>query len=237
MTISSPQNVQFEAVSNRVAGTLANTEPTSIAPFKLIDSAAPFAQVVVGDVVVLTDYPGTFATVTVVDSTTQLTLDKDIIKTTSDYYRVLTADLAFKVIQDGTDYNFLRLFSLSSRVDTSSTEDVEYTVSGCRVVSVDSPTQLTTDLPMGGYQGMAVTTKKKVFCNVETIDVFYLSGSEIVLAGYKFADNNYASIYPNPAEAGLADVAAAISKSVGGGYSNDSPINTRTFGAFGAFEY
>lgn len=243
MTISFPQHLNFDAVSNLVAGTEAGTEPTSIAAFKLIDSAAPFAQVVVGDVVVLADHPGTFATVTVVDSITELTLDKDIIKGVGDYYLVLTADLAFKVVQDGTDYNFLQLFSPGSRVDTDATEDLNYTLSGCGVVSVDSPTQLTTDIPMGGYNSIYVTTDKKAFCNVESIDVFYLGDEEIVLTGYKFEEDNYASITTNPdiwsneSQGSLDDVADAISKSVAGGYRNDSPINIRTFGAAAEFSY
>lgn len=243
MTISFPQHLNFDAVSNLVAGTEAGTEPTSIAAFKLIDSSAPFAQVVVGDVVVLIDYPGTFATVTAVDSITELTLDKDIIKGVGDYYFVLTADLAFKVIQDGTDYNFLQLFSPGSRVDTNATEDISYTLSGCGVVSVDSPTQLTTDIPMGGYNSIYVTTDKKAFYNVESIDVFYLGDEEIVLTGYKFEEDNYASITTNPdiwsnePQGSFDDVADAISKSVAGGYRNDSPINIRTFGAAAEFSY
>jgi hypothetical protein len=239
MTISFPQNVSFNAVSSRVAGTEFAIEPTAIAPFKVINTAGTtFSQVAVGDVVCIYDYPGTFATVTVVDSATELTLDKDIIKGTSDYYLVLTADSAFKVIQDGTDHNFLQLFSPGSRVDTEATEDLNYTVSGCGVVSVDSPTQLTTDIPMGGYDFIHVTTDKKAFCNVENIDVFYISNDEIVLTGYKFEDFEYPAILTDLEPQGsLDDVVDAISKSVAGGYRNDSPINTRTFGATVRFTF
>ena len=92
---------------------------------------------------------------------------------------------------------------------------------------------------MGGYEIIDITTDKKSFFNVECLDVFYLNSDNdaIVLTGYKFQQNNYASVPSNGNPAGLEDIADAVSNSVGGGYRNNSPVNTRTFGAAALFEY
>ncbi len=238
MTISLPQNVQVNEVSARVSGTDVSNEPSSVVANKLVDTANNFTSVAIGDVVVLIDTPGTFTTVTALDSTTELSLAKDIIKSTDDNYFVLTAADAFKIVQNGTLLNFLQLFSVGSAVDFNDGEVITKTLSGCLVTSVDSSTQLTTDLPMGGYgEEVFITTKNKIFFNVEALDVFYADtgNEEIALTGYAFDNMNYASVYSDTMPSSLEDIAEAVSEAVGGGYRNNAPINTRTLGATAAF--
>jgi limonene-1,2-epoxide hydrolase len=65
---------------------------TSVSANKLVDSAAPFADVKVGDIVFNTT-AGTSATVTAVDSTSQLTLNADIFTVAAQSYTVYTQQL------------------------------------------------------------------------------------------------------------------------------------------------
>ena len=67
---------------------------TSVIANKLVDSAAPFADVKVGDIVLNTT-AGTSATVTAVDSTSQLTLNADIFTAIPGNYILYTQQLDF----------------------------------------------------------------------------------------------------------------------------------------------
>jgi hypothetical protein len=67
---------------------------TSVIANKLVDSAAPFADVKVGDIVLNTS-AGESATVTAVDSTSQLTLNADIFTALGEPYVLYTQQLDF----------------------------------------------------------------------------------------------------------------------------------------------
>lgn len=67
---------------------------TSVLPNKLVDSTAPFADVKVGDIVLNTS-AGESATVTAVDSTSQLTLNADIFTALGEPYVLYTQQLDF----------------------------------------------------------------------------------------------------------------------------------------------
>lgn len=67
---------------------------TSVLPNKLVDSTAPFADVKVGDIVLNTS-AGESATVTAVDSTSQLTLNADIFTVAAQAYVLYTQQLDF----------------------------------------------------------------------------------------------------------------------------------------------
>ena len=67
---------------------------TSVSANKLVDSAAPFADVKVGDIVLNTT-AGLSATVTAVDSTSQLTLNADIFTVAAQAYVLYTQQLDF----------------------------------------------------------------------------------------------------------------------------------------------
>ena len=67
---------------------------TSVLPNKLVDSTAPFADVKVGDIVLNTS-AGESATVTAVDSTSQLTLNSDIFTALGEPYVLYTQQLDF----------------------------------------------------------------------------------------------------------------------------------------------
>jgi len=66
---------------------------TSVLPNKLVDSTAPFADVKVGDIVLNTGAGGESATVTAVDSTSQLTLNADIFTALGEPYVLYTQQL------------------------------------------------------------------------------------------------------------------------------------------------
>jgi hypothetical protein len=67
---------------------------TSVIANKLVDSTAPFADVKVGDIVLNTS-AGESATVTAVDSTSQLTLNADIFTALGEPYVLYTQQLDF----------------------------------------------------------------------------------------------------------------------------------------------
>lgn len=67
---------------------------TSISTNKLVDSTAPFADVKVGDIVLNTT-AGSSATVTAVDSTSQLTLNADIFTAAAQAFVLYTQQLDF----------------------------------------------------------------------------------------------------------------------------------------------
>lgn len=241
MTISVLSVISPNTVSARVTGTDASDVPSSVTANKLVDTANSFSNVSIGDYVVLKDNPKVFTTVTALDSATQLSLDDDIITSTSDGYFVVTAADAFKVVQDGTSYNFDVLVSRGDLVDSEDTNDISLTLSGCRVVSVDSPTQFTVDLPMGGYETIAIALQNQpVDClDVNHIDVFWGNAADEEILLTSLAGDNYSiGFYPSgqppfaPTTAIiLSDIEDAIVEAIGGGYRTNVPINQRALGA------
>lgn len=243
MTISLPSVLSNDTTSARVASTDASVTPSSVSANKLIDTANSFSNVAVGDYVVLQDNPKVFTTVTALDSATELSLDDDIITSTSDYYFVLTAATAFKIVRDNSgaeNYNYQVLVSPGDLVDSSDTQDVDQTLSGCRVVSVDGVGQLTVDLPMGGYTSVEVSMQK--FPNaldLSNIDVFYndADNEEVVAATVAGDIDSYVSLYGYGLDAAasraiiLSDLEEAIVDSVGGGWKTNIPVNQRATGA------
>ena len=114
MTISLPCLLNTQTTSARVTGTTASFTPSSVTANKLVDTANSFSNVSIGDYVVLQDNPKVFTTVTALDSATQLSLDDDIITSLTDYYFVVTAANAFKVVRNnsgGENFNFQVLVS------------------------------------------------------------------------------------------------------------------------------
>ncbi len=240
MNISFPIQVSFDCTPQFSPGTSAE-QPTSIQPFKLIDIENNFLGVSVGDVVVFTDDPTKYTTVVSVDGEFELTLADDIFKTTSDYYSVLAKDTAFKVVQDGTQYDFVSLFKAGDLVDSTSTEGVDATNSECRIISVDSKTQLTVSLPMAGYDRMSILLSGTANAlSVDAIDfMFYNSSNETVFMGpyYNEFENGGIGIKSLVGESALKDVEDAIVKAVSFGYRTNAQINTRAFGAaFSTFD-
>ena len=241
MTISVLSVISPNTVSARVTGTDASNTPSSVTANKLVDTANSFSNVSIGDYVVHQDNPKVFTTVTALDSATQLSLADDIITSTSDYYFVLTAADAFKVVQDGTSYNFDVLVSRGDLVDSEDTNDISLTLSGCRVVSVDSPTQFTVDLPMGGYSSVEIALQNQpVDClDVNHIDAFWgnADNEEIImtsLAGDNFNIGFSPGGQPPFAQITaiiLSDMEDAIVRAIGGGYRTNAPINQRALGA------
>ena len=177
MTISLPCLLNSQTISARVTGTTASFTPSSVTANKLVDTANSFSNVSIGDYVVLQDNPKVFTTVTALDSATQLSLDDDIITSLTDYYSVVTAANAFKVVRNnsgGENFNFQVLVSPGDLVETGSTQDIDQTLTGCRVVSVDSPTQFTVDLPMGGSENIQVSRQGTIDpIDLSDIDVFF----------------------------------------------------------------
>lgn len=242
MTISLPSMFSPDAISARVASTTASNTPSSVSANKLIDTANSFSNVAVGDYVVLQDNPKVFTTVTALDSATELSLDDDIITSTSDYYFVVTAADAFKVVRDnsgGENYNYQVLVSPGDLVDASDTQDIDQTLSGCRVVSVDGVGQLTVDLPMGGHANLEVSTQKSPNAlDLSNIDVFYNdAGLEEVVAATVAGDiDSYPSLVGYGLDAAasraiiLSDLEKAIVDSVGGGWKTNIPVNQRAIG-------
>lgn len=232
MTISFPIQVNVDCTTNLSAGV---ESPTSIQPFKAICIENDFLPVSVGDIVFLADDPAKYTTVVSVDGEFELTLADDIIKTTDDAFGVLTASTAFKIIQDGTDYDFVSLFKAGDLVDTDSTEEVESTNSGCRIVSVDSPTQLTVSLPMAGYDSVSILRSGTAsVVSVDDIDFFfYNSFNQSVFIGpyYNEFNNGGLTLKSLAGESALKDVEDAIVKAVSFGYTTNAQINTRAFGA------
>ena len=239
MNISFPINFEFTAVTARVIDSDSSSTPSSVSAGKLVDTGNNFTNVTVGDIVLLQDDPATYTSVTVVDSTTELTLAKDIITSTGDYYFVLTAADAFKVIQDGTSYNFSVLVKRGDPIDSGDTSDIIATNSGCRIVSVDSSTQLTTTLPMGGYTYLnALRIGTSAPMNVDNIDFFlYDSDDEAIVANAYYVGSTLQAYPSSTANAAIAlmDFEDAIVRAVSHGYRTNAPINTRAFGAVLAY--
>lgn len=243
MTISFDLALQISCVSARVTGTDANEQPSSVVAGKLVDIANSFTNVTVGDVVVLTDDPRTYTTVTAVDSATQLSLDKDIITSTDSYYYVLTAADAFKVRRDnsgGEDYNFLTLFSPGDIVDSDSVNVIDnWTINGGAVVSVDDVGQLTTDTPMGGYEGVSIARQNaKSLMSLEGVNVIFggIDNGDISLTDYVGDIDTYPVLYANTEAqyAGvLANLKEVITQAVGGGYRNVIPVDQELLGGYG----
>lgn len=237
MTISVYSTIAPSTNSYLVPDTDGSNLPSSIVANKLVDTENSFANVSVGDVVVLIDSPNIYASVTAVDSDTELSLDRDIITAFNAYF-VLTEANAFKVVVDGTeDYNLDVLCSPGDLVETTSTEDIDQTLSGCRVVSVDGPNQLTVDMPMGGYDGVKIGLQKQPNqIDVGLIDAIYMIDGELLLTSYE-GDNasTYASLYVygegGVEQAIIEDVEDAIVEAVGNGYRTNAPINQRALGA------
>jgi hypothetical protein len=240
MTISVYSTIAPSTNSYLVPDTDGSNLPSSIVANKLVDTESDFTNVSVGDVVVLIDSPDTYASVTAVDSNTELSLDRDIIKSLTDAYYVLPEANAFKVVLDGTqDYNLDVLCSPGDLVDTNSTEEVDATLSGCRVVSVDGPNQLTVDMPMGGYESVIIGLQKQPNqLDVGLIDIIFMNDGELLLTSYEgsFA-SNYAGLYAYGSGGAaierviIEDVEDAIVEAVGGGYRTNAPINQRALGA------
>lgn len=232
MTISFPIQVSFDCTSNFSASA---ESPTTIQPFKAISTDSDFSGVSVGDIVFLVDDPTKYTTVVSVDGEFELTISDDIIKTTDDAFGVLTASTAFKIIQDGTDYDFVSLFKAGDLVDTDDTDEVEATNSGCRIVSVDSPTQLTVSLPMAGYSSASILRSgTSSVVSVDDIDFFfYNSFNQSVFMGpyYTEFSNGGLTLVSLAGESALKDVEDAIVKAVSFGYTTNAQVNTRAFGA------
>jgi len=118
--------------------------------------------------------------------------------------------------------------------------DIDQTLSGCRVVSVDSPTQVTVDLPMGGYNDLYFGFQKSLSpYDADGIDVFYYDdgNQELVLTNTEGDSDNYASLYPLGTEGTavtgaqmLAAVKDAIGEAVGGGWRTNAPIDQTYIG-------
>lgn len=242
MTISLFSVITPTTVASIPTNADGSEQPSSVAANKLVDTANDFSNVSIGDYVVLWEDPRVFTTVTALDSATQLSLADDIITSTDQYYLVVTAADAFKVTLDttsGEGYNFEVFCAPGDLVETSG-QDIEQTLSGCRVVSIDSPTQITVDLPFGGYSDAFIGLQKNLNTfDADGIDVFYYdnSGPEIVVAPLTGDSVNYASLYPyglaDSATTGavmLSDLKDAIVEAVGGGYRTNAPINQRAFG-------
>jgi len=233
MTISFPIQVNFDCLTTSLSADI--EQPTTIQPFKAISTAGDFSGVSVGDIVFLQDDPTKYTTVVSVDSPSEMTIADDIIKTTDDFFGPLTASTAFKIIQDGTNYDFVSLFKAGDLVDTSDTEEVESTNSGCRIVSVDSATQLTVSLPMAGYGSVSILRSGTAsVVSVDDIDFFfYNSFNQSVFIGpyYNEFDNGGLTLKSLAGESALKDVEDAIVKAVSFGYTTNAQINTRAFGA------
>ena len=242
MTISLFSVITPSTVANIPTDADGSQQPSSVAANKLVDTANDFSNVSIGDYVVLWDDPTVFTTVTALDSATQLSLADDIITDTGKYYLVVTAADAFKVTLDtsqGEGYNFDVFCAPGDLVETSG-ENIDQTLSGCRIVSIDSSTQITVDLPFGGYSNVNIGLQKTLNTyDADGIDVFYcnVDDEELVISSILGDDSSYASLYTygvaDTATTGavmLSDVKDAIVEAVGGGYRTNAPINQRAIG-------
>ena len=243
MTISLFSVINPSTVSNIPTDADASEQPSSVAANKLVDTGNDFSNVSIGDYVVLWDDPSVFTTVTALDSATQLSLADDIITDTDQYYLVVTAAEAFKVTLDttaGEGFDFNVLCAPGDLVEAGG-QSMDQTLSGCRIVSIDSPTQITVDLPMGGYGDVIIGTQKNANTyDVDGIDVFYAdpnNNEEFVLATIAGDNSSYATLYAygfndiaDTMAVMLIDIKDAIVEAVGGGYRTNAPINQRAIG-------
>lgn len=246
--ITFPQQFEVECVDKRVALTDGSSTPTSVSANKLIDTAADFSNVIVGDYVTLADAPQKYTLVTVVDSGTELTLEDDIILGTDYEYAVLSKATAFQLEVDVSAYagetvpNLKKFLSVADGVDTNG-YSLDYTVSGCKVVSVDSNTQCTIDIPVGGDTTIYFNSTNHInSIDVSEIDFVLVQEQELVLAGpFGKTAVGYAKIelngLPGDAPVGvsnsallMSDVLEAIVDSVSGSWQSAPAVNTRALG-------
>ena len=255
MMITFPQQYSIECVDKRVAGTIASDEPTSVVANKLVDTAANFSNVAVGDYVVLSADPRKYAQVTAVDSNTQLSLADNIILGTDYLYYIVPEATAFQLNVDLDNYdgetvpNFKQFLTVGDNVEAEAAGGLEYTVSGCEIVSIDSTTQCTVSLPLGLNQTFLFNPTKKILAvGVDDIDFVLIQEvagggeDELVLAGsFGKQSDGYAKIGLNGQDGDspvglsdgsllMSDVLEAIVNSVSGGWQNTPAVNIRALG-------
>lgn len=256
MMITFPQQYTIECLDKRVTGTAASDTPTSVVANKLVDTGADFSNVTVGDYVVLAADPRKYAQVTALDSGTQLSLADDIILGTDYKYYIVPEATAFQLNVDIDNYdgetvpNFKLFLVAGDNVESEAAGgDLEYTVSGCEIVSIDSATQCTVSLPLGNNQTFLFNPTKKILAvGVDDIDFILIQEvdgggeDELVLAGsFGKKGSGYAKIGLN-GQAGdspvglsngsllMSDVLEAIVGSVSGGWQNTPAVNIRALG-------
>ena len=167
-------------------GTLGIT-PTSVATNKVINTNQDFTNVSVGDYVTLACAPNNYARVTEVNSTTELTLDADLITSLEHLFYVVSESTAFVLEVDPDEYdspeqtpNFFKFLSKGDRVEKELAPPGEYSISGCRVISVDSPTRCTVDVPLSGQTVRFIPVNS----------VTSVESQDIAVVFKDFSDNN-----------------------------------------------
>ncbi|WP_291811435.1 hypothetical protein [Limnobacter sp.] len=221
--------------------------PTSIATNKVINTNQDFTNVSVGDYVTLACAPNNYARVTEVNSTTELTLDTDLITSLEHLFRVVSESTAFVLEVDLSEYdspevapNFFKFLSKGDGVEHLEGAPGDYTVTGCKVISVDSPTRCTIDVPLSGGTVLAQPTNSVTGVESEDIAVIYSDpvASNLVVGNgqiaYQFPLNvNIPSGIINGIQNRnvlLQDVLDAIIADVGGAWQSTPSVDRRELG-------
>lgn len=222
--------------------------PTSIATNKVINTNQNFANVTVGDYVTLACAPQNYARVTEVNSATELTLDADLITSVNHLFRVVRQDVAFIMEVDPDQYdspeqtpNFYKFLSKGDRVEPQSAPPAQYAISGCRVISVDSPTRCTVDVPLSGQTVGFMPINSVTSLESEDVAVVYIrpdNGASLVVGNgvieLQFDDTGDipAGVINGIQDRNVlrSDVIEAIASDVGGAWQGAPTVNTRELG-------
>ena len=227
-------------------GTLGIT-PTSVATNKVINTNQDFTNVSVGDYVTLACAPNNYARVTEVNSTTELTLDADLITSVEHLFRVVSQSTAFVLEVDPDEYdspeetpNFFKFLSKGDGVEHLEGAPGDYTVTGCKVVSVDSPTRCTIDLPLSGGTILAQPANSVTGVETEDMAVVYSDPDEsnlVIGNGYISYQFPFDITIPSGVTNGiqnrsvlLEDVISAVVADVGGAWQGSPNVDRRELG-------
>lgn len=252
-----PKNYYVECLEKSpdgVTGGELGITPTSIATNKVINTNQNFANVSVGDYVTLACAPQNYARVTEVNSATELTLDADLITSLEHLFYVVSESTAFVMEVDPDEYdspeqtpNFYNFLSNGDRVESDSAPPAEYSISGGRVISVDSPTRCTVDVPLIGQTTVFIPANSVTSIESQDIAVVFkdFTDNDALVIGNGKIEWQFSSDEDIPSgltngiqnrDVLLSNVIDAIVTDVGGAWQNAPRVETTELGA-GEFVY